>query len=436
MERITQVKHPKQAFIFSLSITLERAAYYGMRALIALYMVIEIFEGSDIDAATVYSTFIASIVFGKILGSILGDLIIGNRRAIIIGAAIQALGIFTLCIPNTTGLYSGIVLMILGGGMYSPNLIAEYGKLYLDRDPLMDAGFSMFYAGVSVGSFIGVTLIAFIAETLGFSIGFVLAGIFSLLSALPIFFASKKQLPEESALDTSDVLGTPKDLEMTKSSNETSVASSQRKSFPMIQRILNILLICVAVGIFWGVNELGGQKSYEVGYQISQLSMGMLSSIVSSLGSSLSMPVALIIVFIWSFIYVNSKIRFTIGLVAGVIGFGLLYVIPESATEADLMFYILSGFFLSVAEIYISPTAFSIITRYGNPKFLALLVSGLYASISIGSYLANMIFSLLDGESNTLVLISLITLLVVAVVFSIFILVEKTKRYLPENIDD
>ena len=92
-------KHTKETFYYSLSRMLERASYYGIRALIFIYMTDEILQISDKDAVHIYSWFGGSLIFSQVIGALLGDFLIGNKKAIIFGGIIQAIGAFTLCVP-------------------------------------------------------------------------------------------------------------------------------------------------------------------------------------------------------------------------------------------------------------------------------------------------------------------------------------------------
>jgi len=156
MEKIQNQKHNKETFYYCLSRMLERASYYGFRTLVVLYMTGEILKMENTEALGIYGWFTASLVFSQIIGAILGDLLIGNKKAVIIGAILQSLGAFGLCIPSTTGLYIGLFLVVLGGGLYTPNIISNFGKLYLNRTKLLDAGFTLFYFAVNIGAFVGV----------------------------------------------------------------------------------------------------------------------------------------------------------------------------------------------------------------------------------------------------------------------------------------
>ena len=177
MDKIQNQKHTIETLYYSISRMLERASYYGFRALVVLYMVGETLKMERTEALTIYGWLIGSLVFSQIIGGLFGDLLIGNKKSIIIGGIIQAIGAFSLCIPSTNGLYLGLFCVVLGSGFFTPNLISNFGKSYLNKTKLLDSGFTIFYLAINLGSFLGILLIGYIGETYGYNIGFVLSGI-------------------------------------------------------------------------------------------------------------------------------------------------------------------------------------------------------------------------------------------------------------------
>src|SRR5690554_177638 len=133
MERIRIQKHSIETLYYSISLILERASYYGLRLLIIIYMTGEVLKMNSTEALSIYGLFTGSVMLSKIIGAILGDLVIGNKKALFIGGMIQAIGAFCLCIPSTLGLYLGLFLIVIGNGFYTPNIISNFGKSYLNN---------------------------------------------------------------------------------------------------------------------------------------------------------------------------------------------------------------------------------------------------------------------------------------------------------------
>ncbi len=185
------LRHNKETYFYALSRLLERASYYGIRSLILLYMIDKGMNMSRADAFQVYGWFTFTFFMSRIIGGLIGDFITGTRNTIIIGGIFQAIGAFTLCIPSTIGLYSGLILIAIGGGFYTTNIIANYGKLYYNKLKLLDSGFTILFQAVSIGTFLGTLYIVRIGELYNWSYGFITAGILALFSIVYPAFHQK-----------------------------------------------------------------------------------------------------------------------------------------------------------------------------------------------------------------------------------------------------
>ncbi len=326
---------------------LERASYYGFRALVVLYMTGETLKMDRTEALSIYGWFAGSMVFSQIIGGLFGDLLIGNKKAIIFGGIIQAIGAFSLCIPSTTGLYLGLFLVVLGSGFFTPNILSNFGKSYLNKTKLLDSGFTIFYLAINLGSFLGISLIGYSGEKFGYNIGFVISGILMLLSIVPIII-SKEFNSEEFE------------------KGETSIS----------KRILNILIAFIVVGVFWGIYEISNIRIFDLQMQFSEISAWNISkSLWQTIGSIFTLPISLVAIILWTFFYSSQFFKLMVGFIFGAISFGVLFVIPEIPTENHTITYLISLVFLGISEIHIAPIILSISTKYANPKYLAILMS-------------------------------------------------------------
>lgn len=347
MEKIQNQKHTIETLYYSISRMLERASYYGFRALVVLYMVGETLKMERTEALSIYGWFTASLVFSQIVGALFGDLLIGNKKSIIIGGIIQAIGAFSLCIPSTTGLYLGLFLVVLGSGFFTPNIISNFGKTYLNKTKLLDSGFTIFYLAINLGSFLGILLIGYLGEKYGYNIGFVLSGILMLISIIPIVLTKEKRLDE-----------------------------IEKNEFPISKRILNILIAFIVVGLFWGFYELSSIRTFDLQLQLSKIStLGIPNHLWQSINSIFILPISIIAIILWTYFYSSQFFKLMLGFVFGVISFGILFLIPEIPTEQHTITYLISLFFLAISEIHIAPIIHSILTKYSNPKYLAILIS-------------------------------------------------------------
>lgn len=347
MDKIENQKHTIETLYYSISRMLERASYYGFRALVVLYMVGETLKMERAEALTIYGWLIGSLVFSQIIGGLFGDLLIGNKKSIIIGGIIQAIGAFSLCIPSTTGLYLGLFLVVLGSGFFTPNIISNFGKSYLNKTKLLDSGFTIFYLAINLGSFLGILLIGYIGETYGYNIGFVLSGILMLISIIPILLSKEKSLDE-----------------------------IEKNQFSINKRILNILIAFIVVGLFWGFYEISSIRTYDLQLQLSEIStLGIPNHLWQSINSIFILPISIIAIILWTYFYSSQFFKLMLGFIFGVVSFGIFFFIPEIPTEQHTITYLISLLFLAISEIHIAPIIHSILTKYSNPKYLAILIS-------------------------------------------------------------
>jgi len=347
MKRIQNRHHPKEAFFLAVSRMFERASYYGARAIITLYMVGETFKMNRSEALEVYGTFMSAMLLGPIIGGVLGDLVLGNKKTILIGGIIQAIGLLCLCIPSKTGLYAGIFLIAFGSGLFTPNLISNFGKSYLNQPKLLDSGFTLLYFAVNLGAFLGIMLIGNLGETYDYSIGFVIAAVLALVSLIPVFMTKEKQLKFD----------------------KTQLSIGKRTS--------HILVVLIAVGIVYGIHEIASFRVFELRTRLSEMfpASGVGDYFWNSANLFFLIPLSLMAAIVWTYYYNSQLYKVVLACVFGILSFGMLLLIPELPTANHTIIYMVSLIFLGISEIHIAPVVYSILTRFANPKYLAIFIS-------------------------------------------------------------
>ena len=161
----------------------ERMSYYGMRALLVLYMTGSItgfnpgMGMSAIDANAIYGIYVGFVYFMVVPGGWIADNILGHQKAVLIGAIIIALGHFTLAIPLEQTFFLGLILVVLGTGLLKGNISTIVGKLYSDNDTRRDSGYTIFYMSINIGSTLGFLICAWLGEKIGWHYGFGAAGV-------------------------------------------------------------------------------------------------------------------------------------------------------------------------------------------------------------------------------------------------------------------
>ncbi|MCY4419373.1 MAG: oligopeptide:H+ symporter [Cytophagales bacterium] len=203
--------HPRGLYYLFFAELWERFSFYGMRSLLTLYMVKEVFhaiEQADIKAATVYASYGSLVYAAPVLGGRLADSLLGYRRSILLGGVLMTLGHFVLAIQHPALFYIALAFLIVGNGFFKPNISTFVGKLYLEGDPRKDSGFSIFYMGINIGAALSPLLCGYLAYEFGWHYGFGLAGI-GMLGGLIFFhvgirrgvFASEGLPPDKAMLE-------------------------------------------------------------------------------------------------------------------------------------------------------------------------------------------------------------------------------------------
>jgi POT family proton-dependent oligopeptide transporter len=189
------IGHPPGLFILFFTEMWERFSYYGMRGILVIFLTTEYAKGgwgwTNSDALRLYAAYTALVYLTPIFGGIIADKILGYRMAVVLGAIIMTLGHASMAMDTHTFFYIGLALLIIGNGLFKPNISSIVGELYEGLNNKKDAGYSIFYMGINAGAFLGILLCGYIGEKTGWSYGFGLAGVFMFLGMLQFWFAKK-----------------------------------------------------------------------------------------------------------------------------------------------------------------------------------------------------------------------------------------------------
>jgi POT family proton-dependent oligopeptide transporter len=187
--RFRQQQQPRGLYVLCFAELWERFSFYGMRALLVLYLTKELLF-SDAQAYGIYGAYGAWVYTTPVIGGWLADRWLGYQRAIILGAILMALGHFSLAVAHPMFFYTALALLIAGNGLFKPNISSLVGKLYARDDPRRDPGFTIFYMGINIGAFLAPLACGFVGETFGWHYGFGLAGV-GMLTGLAGFLVGR-----------------------------------------------------------------------------------------------------------------------------------------------------------------------------------------------------------------------------------------------------
>lgn len=187
--------HPAGLFVLFFTEMWERFSFYGMRVLLINFLTMQLigvnpgWEWSSVSAGTVYATYAGMLYLTPIIGGVIADKLLGYRNAVAVGALIMTLGHASMALETTAGFYTGLALLVIGTGFFKPNITSIISEMYKDVPEKKDGAYTIFYMGVNAGAFFGMMLCGYLAEKVGWSWGFGLAGIFMLLGLLQFWFA-------------------------------------------------------------------------------------------------------------------------------------------------------------------------------------------------------------------------------------------------------
>ena len=366
MQKIYQ-SHSIHTLFYCLSFLFERMAYYGFRSVIVLYAISSSLQMDREEVGIFYAWFTGSIVISKIGGAILGDLVLGNRKSWVIGGLLNVIGAFSIFIPSEVGLYLALVLMAIGGGLYSPNLTAQFGKSYLNKENLLDSAYTLLHLVVNLGAMIGIIVIVYLGEVHSWNYGFALVGlcmIFALVFGL-----------------------------LTKSLNIKHEKTAVKTIIFDRKIVLSTLFL---VFLFWGLFEMMRDSFQTYNFGIIEAEVfNIHEAFTASIETLFVFPLLIIASIYWSYRYSLQWFKLSLGFVFGFLGFFFFNFLPTDPKELSVVVFLIYLFLVNLAEVHIYPIIQSVLTKYINPKYLAIALSLAF----IPSYLGQMIVWRITNET-------------------------------------
>lgn len=258
----TVLGHPSGLIVLFFTEMWERFSYYGMRAILVLFLISSIgiggWDWTSKEALALYGTYTAMVYLTPILGGYLADKYIGYRTAVIWGAVIMTLGHASMAIEFAhIFLYIGIGLLIIGNGLFKPNMTSIISHMYKDTPEKKDGAYTIFYMGVNAGAFLGIMLCGYIGEKVSWSYGFGLAGIFMFLGMLQFYFAQR----------IFGDIGLKPDKKESEENPILEFEGDRLNPFTLFDMIL--IVLCTFIGVTWIINDpltaIGGINFLEIG---------------------------------------------------------------------------------------------------------------------------------------------------------------------------
>lgn len=348
----TTPKHTKHTFSYAASMTFYKLSYYGWRSIVILFLFADINDESSLPEMDNFYIYL-SIGFATsyLIGGILGDLLIGNKRAAYIGGSVMILGSLLSFIDLSMPPEIPVILFMIGCGLYQSNLRATYAKLYLHDTRLLDSGFMILYLFINLGSFLGTLLIG-IAGYYGIEYGFLAVGISTLLSILM--------------------------LAIVKEPTQTTINSiPEQKSFfnrINLRPILVVLGLYAIFGLFWKLTYYDVFANY---WGISWSQGYVPYYWINMLSFAFYLIIGVYLVVLWSKKYYSHLAKLTISTILVLLVFGVSFLSYSEGSTITSVITIVGLFVYTIAELLVEPLVDSSIAKLVNRKFLAIAYGSL-----------------------------------------------------------
>ncbi len=441
--------HPAPLWMLFMSEFWERFAFYGIRWALVLYIVDQFYKGDGTGQAAAnltYGSYLALVYAAALFGGYVADRVIGYQRSILVGAVFMSAGLFMISIPNQDIFNAGLATIIIGNGLFKPNISTMVGKLYSIADTRRDSGFTIFYMGINVGGFLAPIFTQLLAQkvfntgdTPAYKIVFISAGIGMLLSL--VWFAIGRR--------TLKGIGAP--AEGTESMARVvyvaigalcvipvayfllSMGAAKLQIFLTIlfaglmvmllvegirngnvarDKVIAMLLIFAFNILFWMFFEQAGSSFTFLADQIVNRDLGGFvfpTAWFQSVNSLAIIGFAPVVAYIWVVLgrrNLNPSIprKFGLGLIGNGLAFGLLMFALSSLVDANnkipfwtlFMVYVIQ----SIGELCLSPIGLSMVTKLAPTRLVGLGMGGWFLSTGIGNNLSGIFASHVSGESG------------------------------------
>ena len=390
--------HPKGLFVLFFTEMWERFSYYGMRAILVLYLVTQTtgdnpgLGWTSGEALALYGWYTMLVYVASIPGGWIADRLIGQKKSVLIGGLTLCLGHSILAVEQMWAFYTGLGLIIAGVGLLKPNISTMVGGLYEQGDIRRDKGFTIFYIGINIGAFLSSLIVGYVGEVHGWLYGFGLAGIGMLLGQL-VYMAGQKHLIHVGNL-------------LTKTENpEEKEKYNQPLTKIEIDRVKVLLLSFLIVIVFWGAFEqAGGLMNIYTLEKTNRVIAGMTipASVFQSLNAAFIILFGTSVAGYWASRSSKNKEAsslFKMAVGTMIMGTGFFFMSAASAEfdtngSSAMYWLVLAYLFHTIGELCASPVALSFITKLAPVKYASIMMGVYFAMTGFGNKLAGFL-----GES-------------------------------------
>ncbi|GAB7220269.1 peptide MFS transporter [Vibrio comitans] len=396
--------HPRGLFLLFSTELWERFSYYAMRAILVLYLTDTTLNGglgwSTKEALDLYGIYTGLVYITPLIGGWIADNFLGQRKSVLIGGVLMALGQFSLALHGHafgldihTTFYFGLTLLILGNGLFKPNISTMVGDLYKEGDNRRDGAFTIFYMGINLGALIAGVISGSVANSFGWNAGFLVAGIGMLLSVVLQMSLSRSWLGD---------IGTVPAAKLAQQKNNSKQKAPLTKQ--EIDRLKVIMVLGLFVIVFWaGFEQAGGLMNIYTQQYTDRMvgSFEVPAAWFQSLNPLFIMLLAPLLAALWVKLgkrEPTSPVKFAVALFFLAVGFLFMVgaVLQQGGDETvkTSMFWLVGAFFFhTLGELCISPIGLSMVTKLAPLRLASLLMGAWFGFNAIANYVAGLIGS-------------------------------------------
>jgi POT family proton-dependent oligopeptide transporter len=442
--------HPRGLLTLFFTEMWERLSYYGMRALLVLFMTDQMMSGGmaldDRTATAIYGIYTAAVYLVALPGGWIADRLLGAQRAIFIGGIIIMSGHFVLAVPSVYAFFLGLLLVVLGTGLLKPNVSAIVGELYTPGDPRRDGGFTIFYMGINLGAFLGPLVCGTLGQSpnFGWHYGFAAAGV-GMLFGVVQFWMTKQSLgdaglePSSTGDAERDAVGRRRGwlgvsvgllivvsvglLAMSGALDLNPLAISRQTTYLIAamavlyfsyllffaklesierKRVLVLIVLFLGASMFWSGFEQAGSSLNIFADRHTVLQWGpftLLSTWFQSLNSAFIIIFAPVFAWMWVWLAKrnlnpSTPAKFGLGLVLLAIGFFMMVgasMIVASGEQALPTWLLFTYLFHTLGELALSPVGLSATTKLSPKRFVGQMMGIWFLATALGNLIAGQI---------------------------------------------
>lgn len=445
------LRHPPGLMTLFFTEMWERFGYYGMRALLVLYLV-EGLQAPRSEGLKLYGIYTALVYLTPVLGGAIADRWLGPRRAVLLGGMLMTFGHFAMMFPQT--LHLALTALIIGNGLFKPNVTVMVGSLYARNDPRRDAGYTIFYVGINLGAFLSPIVCGTLGELYGWDYGFAAAGL-GMFTGLMIFVFQQHRVRPLAVHSQPDrllrwkdaiwlvgvallvilaawgVVSHWKSIEIFwhgmsnlqrvvvlvtvvllpffwpgKGAQSKPQQAAEKLSRDDFHRILAIVILGLFVIMFWMGFEQGGGTMNLFAMEYTDRTVGDWE-VPASYFQAFNPLFIFFLAPVFSVLFlaleqrhgrISEPAKMAIGMIVLGVGFLVLAIAQQRAVRYGMVspLWLIFVYLLhTIGELFLSPIGMSMVSRLAPAKLAALLMGLWFSAVAVANYLAAVLESLL-----------------------------------------